>query len=66
MVYQDYGDQMSGSEIAAAANMDRQNKTASRFNSTHSLLDDSANNGLSGRIKDPALPHEMLPTKDPK
>lgn len=60
MVYQDYGDQMSGSEIAAAAaNMDRKNTTATRFNSTHSLLDDT-NAGVKGRIKDPALPHEML------
>lgn len=60
-VYQDYGDQMSGSEIAAAASqMLRPNKTASRFNSTHSLLDD-VNAGVRGRIKDPALPHEMLP-----
>jgi hypothetical protein len=58
MVYQDYGDQMSGSEIAAAA-MDRRNTTASRFNSTHSLLDSSPNSGIAGRIKDPALPHEM-------
>ncbi len=56
MVYQDYGDQMSGSEIAAAA-MDRKNTTATRFNSTHSLLD--SNSGIAGRIKDPALPHEM-------
>lgn len=58
MVYQDYGDQMSGSEIAAAA-MDRQNVTGTRFNSTHSLLDSSPNSGVVGRIKDPALPHEM-------
>lgn len=57
MVYQDYGDQVSGSEIAAMA---RKNTTASRFNSTHSLLDSSPNSGISGRIKDPALPHEML------
>jgi hypothetical protein len=55
MVYQDYGDQASGSEVAAAA----RNRTTTRYNSTHSRLDDSANNGLSGRIKDPALPHEM-------
>lgn len=60
MVYQDYGDQMSGSEIASAA-MDRRNKTASRFNSTHSLLDHNA--GVAGRIKDPALPHEFKPAK---
>jgi hypothetical protein len=61
-VYQDYGDQMSGAEIAAAAtSMQRQNITATRFNSTHSLLDDSANAGIKGRIKDPALPHERLP-----
>lgn len=59
MVMQDYGDQMSGSEIAAAANtMLRANKTATRFNSTHSLLD--ASGGVNGRIKDPALPHEMI------
>lgn len=59
MVYQDYGDQMSGSEIAAAA-MDRKNTTATRFNSTHSLLDDT-NAGVKTRIKDPALPHEFVP-----
>ncbi len=63
MVYQDYGDQMSGSEIAAAS-MERRNTTASRFNSTHSLLDSSPNSGVAGRIKDPALPHEFVP-KDP-
>ena len=58
-VYQDFGDQMSGSEIAAAAStMMRPNKTASRYNSTHSLLDDT-NAGVKGRIKDPAFPHEM-------
>ncbi len=56
MVYQDYGDQMSGSEIAAMA---RKNTTGTRFNSTHSLLDH--NSGIPGRIKDPALPHEMTP-----
>jgi len=61
MVYQDYGDQMSGSEIAAAS-MARRNKTASRFNSTHALLDDT-NAGVRGRIKDPALPHEMVEKK---
>ena len=61
MVYQDYGDQMSGSEIAAAS-MARRNKTASRFNSTHALLDDT-NAGVKGRIKDPALPHEMTEKK---
>jgi radical SAM superfamily enzyme YgiQ (UPF0313 family) len=61
LVYQDYGDQMSGSEIAAAS-MQRRNTTASRFNSTHSLLDDS-NTGVRGRIKDPALPHEMMEKK---
>jgi hypothetical protein len=55
MVYQDYGDQMSGSEIATAV---RQNKTTTRFNSTHSLLD-STHGGVPGRIKDPALPHEI-------
>lgn len=60
-VFQDYGDQMSGIEIAAKANeMARHNKTTTRFNSTHSLLDDP-NAGVKGRIKDPALPHEMLP-----
>lgn len=58
MVYQDYGDQMSGSEIAAAS-MERRNTTGTRFNSTHSLLDH--NSGVAGRIKDPALPHEMTP-----
>ena len=59
-VYQDYGDQMSGSEIAAAASdMNRRNVTATRFNSTHALLDGSPNSGVKGRIKDPALPHEM-------
>lgn len=60
MVYQDYGDQMSGSEIAAAA-MQRRNATTTRFNSTHSLLDSNA--GIPGRIKDPALPHEMVEKK---
>ena len=55
-VYQDYGDQMSGAEIASVM----QNKTATRFNSTHATLDDSTNNGVRGRIKDPALPHELL------
>lgn len=58
-VYQDYGDQMSGSEIAAAV---RQNKTTTRFNSTHSLLD-SSHGGVPGRIKDPALPHEIAEKK---
>ena len=58
MVYQDYGDQVSGSEIAAMA---RKNTTASRFNSTHSLLDTQ---GITGRIKDPALPHELVPKKE--
>lgn len=58
-VYQDFGDQMSGSEIAAvASSMVRANKTATRFNSTHALLDDP-NAGVKGRIKDPAYPHEM-------
>ena len=61
-VYQDYGDQVSGTELAS---MVRNNKTASRFNSTHSLLDDSANAGVKGRIKDPALPHEMVVEKKP-
>lgn len=56
-VYQDYGDQVSGVELAS---MVRQNKTASRFNSTHALLDDP-NAGVKGRIKDPALPHETVP-----
>lgn len=51
MVYQDYGDQMSGSELAAIT-MDRRNSTASRFNSTHALLDKF--------IKDPAFPKESL------
>lgn len=54
-VYQDYGDQMSGSEIASAV---RRNTTGTRFNSTHGLLDTNA--GIPGRIKDPALPHEMV------
>ena len=62
MVYQDYGDQMSGSEIAAAS-MARRNTTGTRFNSTHSLLDSSPNSGIAGRIKDPALPHEMVPSE---
>lgn len=61
MVYQDYGDQMSGSEIATAARMIRRT-TTTRFNSTHSLLDDT-NAGVKGRIKDPALPHEFSPKK---
>lgn len=61
-VYQDYGDQMSGAEIAEAAKsgMIRANKTATRFNSTHALLDDSANAGIKSRIKDPAYPAEMV------
>lgn len=61
MVYQDYGDQMSGSEIAAMA---RKNTTGTRFNSTHSLLD-SGQGGVPGRIKDPALPHELTPKEKP-
>ena len=65
-VYQDYGDQMSGAEIAkVASQMVRPNTTASRFNSTHALLDDT-NAGVKGRIKDPALPHEMLPKQSKK
>jgi radical SAM superfamily enzyme YgiQ (UPF0313 family) len=65
-VYQDYGDQMSGSEIAeAAVKMDRKNTTGSRFNSTHSLLDTLDSTGaIQGRIKDPALPHETLSKDD--
>lgn len=60
-VYQDYGDQMSGAEVAkVASQMVRPNTTGSRFNSTHSLLDDT-NAGVKGRIKDPALPHEFEP-----
>ena len=62
-VYQDYGDQLSGSEIAAAASgTNRRNVTSSRFNSSHSLLD--PNSGVAGRVKDPALPHEMTPKKE--
>lgn len=64
MVYQDFGDQMSGAEIAAVArSLDR--RTTTRFNSTHSLLDD-VNAGVKGRIKDPALPHEMMFAKPTK
>jgi hypothetical protein len=58
-VYQDFGDQVSGAELAS---MMRSNKTASRFNSTHALLDDP-NAGVKGRIKDPALPHELVKEK---
>ena len=64
-VYQDYGDQLSGVEVQQAANeMSRHNKTTTRFNSTHSLLDDP-NAGVKGRIKDPAFPLEMM-TKEEK
>lgn len=61
-VYQDFGDQASGSEVAAnAETMLRRNVTASRFNSTHSTIDAGAAQGaVAGRIKDPALPHETL------
>lgn len=56
-VYQDYGDQMSGAELASTV---RRNVTATRFNSTHATLDAGpAQGAVSGRIKDPALPHEM-------
>jgi radical SAM superfamily enzyme YgiQ (UPF0313 family) len=57
-VYQDFGDQLSGSEIAAAA----RNRTTTRYNSTHAMLDDT-NAGVKGRIKDPALPFESSPPK---
>lgn len=60
LVYQDYGDQLSGAEIAAAAKNGK-HRTTTRFNSTHSLLDASASGAVAGRIKDPALPHEMMP-----
>jgi hypothetical protein len=46
--------------------MERRNTTGTRFNSTHSLLDSSPNSGIAGRIKDPALPHEMLPSPKEK
>ena len=65
MVYQDYGDQLSGAEVAAAA-LESDKRTTTRFNSTHASLDSVG--AVKGRIKDPALPHEMhLPAiKDEK